>query len=109
MTILSSFAEAGFLATADDFGFDRSLKIEMYDAMNHSLDQLHGMWNEGLATAINFDPQNEQAHFYEKGAYTGLIGCIQHGFLWIWVIPTIFVVASLSRKFSDGYGDCEAS
>ncbi len=73
MTILSSFAEAGFLATADDFGFDRSLKMEMYDAMKHSLDQLHGMWNEGLATAINFDPQHEQTHFYEKGAYAGLV------------------------------------
>ncbi len=73
MGILNQFAEAGFLATADDFGFDRTFKAEMHDAMEYSLDQLHGMWNEGLVSAINFDPQSEDAHFYENGAYAGLI------------------------------------
>ncbi len=73
MGILNQFAEAGFLATADDFGFDRTFKAEMHDAMGYSLDQLHGMWNEGLVSAIDFDPQSEDAHFYESGAYAGLI------------------------------------
>ena len=58
---------------ADDFGFDRAFKVEMHGAMEHSLDQLRGMWNEGLVSAINFDPQSEKAYFYEKDAYAGLI------------------------------------
>ena len=73
MGLLNHFAEAGFLATADDFGFDRAFKADMHDAMQDSLSQLHGIWNEGLIAAINFDPQTEQSRFYEKGAYTGLI------------------------------------
>ncbi|PIS02509.1 MAG: hypothetical protein COT85_04915 [Chlamydiae bacterium CG10_big_fil_rev_8_21_14_0_10_42_34] len=73
MGILNQFAEAGFLATADDFGFDRTFKAEMHDAMEYSLDQLHDAWNEGLVSAINFDLQSEDAHFYENGAYVGLI------------------------------------
>jgi hypothetical protein len=73
MGILNHFATAGFLATADDFGFDRAFQAEMHGAMEHSLDQLHDMWNEGLVSAITFDPQSEDAHFYEKSAYAGLI------------------------------------
>jgi hypothetical protein len=73
MESLNQFVEAGFLATADDFGFDRAFKAEMHSAMEHSLGQLHGMWNEGLVAAVNFDPQSEDAHFYERGAYRGLI------------------------------------
>lgn len=73
MQIVNQFTEAGFLATADDFGFDRAFKAEMQGAIHHSLDELHGMWNEGLVSAINFDPSSKQSQRYEKGAYGGLI------------------------------------
>jgi RHS repeat-associated protein len=64
MGIVNQFAEAGFLAAADDFGFDRALKTEMHDAMKYSLDQLHDMWKEGLVAAVDFDSQNKQSRFY---------------------------------------------
>jgi hypothetical protein len=42
--------------------------------MQDSLSQLHGMWNEGLVAAINFDPTDELANRFEKGAFAGLVG-----------------------------------
>ena len=73
MSAIQHFAEIGFLAAADDFGFDRALKVEMREAMNYSMQELHNMWNEGLVAAIDFDPQSEQANRYENRTYVGLI------------------------------------
>ena len=73
MNQLNHIAEAGLLAAADDFGFNRATKTELQDAMRYSLSKVHHTWDAGLVAAVNFDPRSDHVLQIKKIADWGFV------------------------------------
>jgi hypothetical protein len=68
MGIVRQMAEVGSLLPGDEI----ALNPEIQRAMHRSIDSVHDKWNQGLVSAINFDPKSDQALVSKKTADWGL-------------------------------------